>query len=76
MNNCLADEHSVKWVLVIGRKPGQMECGLFFQKESIDTVLLAPGWNEPLRGFGERQPSQGMFEGNFPRRNRAQINLI
>jgi hypothetical protein len=76
MNNCLADEHSVKWVLVVGWKPGQMEGGLLFQWEGIDTVLLAPGWNEPLRRFGEGQPSQGMFDGDFSGRNRAQINLI
>jgi len=69
VNNCLTDKHSVKWILVIGRKPRQIKRGFLFQRERINPVLLTLGRNEPLRGFGERQPPQGMLDGDFPCRN-------
>ncbi len=76
MNHCLADQHAIKWILMEFRESDEMQRCTFFQQQRLHTVLFSLGWNEPLGRLRQRQSSKGIFDGNFPRGNRAKKNLV
>ena len=76
LHNRLANEHSVERVLMQSGKPSQVESSLFIEGKRIDAVVLTLCRDKFGGWIGKRQPAEGVFDGDLPGGDGAQVDLI
>ena len=76
LHDRLANEHPVKRVSMQSRKPSQMESGLFIEGKRIDAMMLSLRRDKSCGRIGKRQPAEGVFDGDLPSGDGAQVDLI
>jgi hypothetical protein len=76
VHNSLTNQHPVKGIFVENRKPAQMQSGFFVKWKRINAMLLSLCRDKSHGRFRKRQLTPRVFDGDLPRRDRAQVNVI